>query len=125
MACSSACWTDVELLDASVLALADADALALEVVLELALVPALSHPVSAMAHITANTNASRMDFFVMAIVSSSYFLSATSRAVAALFSYRREYGIKGVHGAEGACCVVQEFGSSRKAGASDPQVDVN
>jgi len=62
---------------------------------------------------------------VSSVMSASYILSATSRAVAALFSYRREYGIKGVHGAEGACCVVQEFGSSRKAGASDPQVDVN
>ena len=58
------------MLDASVLALADADALALEVVLELALVPALPHPASAMAHITANTYASRADFFVMAIASS-------------------------------------------------------
>ena len=64
-------------------------------------------------------------FVAKFIILSSYTLSATSRAVAALFSYRREYGIKGVHGAEGACCVVQEFGSSRKAGASDPQVDVN
>ena len=44
---------------------------------------------------------------------SSYILSATSRAVAAPFSFRREYGIKGVHGAEGAGCVLLEFGSSR------------
>ena len=61
---------DAELVDAPVLALADADALALEAVLELALVPALPHPASAMAHITANANTSRVTFFVTVIASS-------------------------------------------------------
>ena len=51
--------------------------------------------------------------YLRALLNSSYILSATSRAVAAPFSFRREYGIKGVHGAEGAGCVLLEFGSSR------------
>ena len=55
----------------------------------------------------------------------SYILSAASRAAAALFSRKREYGIKGVHGAEGACRLFLESGSWRKAGASGPQVDAN
>ena len=53
----------------------------------------------------------RMSRLVQVIIASSYILSAASRAAAALFSCKREYGIKGVHGAEGACSGFAEFGS--------------
>ena len=54
----------------------------------------------------------------------SYTLSATSRAVAALLSFRREYGIKSMYEAEGAECCPLESGSSEQAGAFGSQVDV-
>ena len=54
-----------------------------------------------------------IDGTVVGNVFASYILSATSRAVAALFSCRRGYGIKGVHGAQGTWRVLLEFGSSR------------
>ena len=58
-------------------------------------------------------------------LSPSYIVLATSRAVAALFSCRRECEIRDAYGAEGACRTPQEPGSSKKAGASGPQVDAN
>ena len=69
MACSSACWDDAALELAAALELVAA--LELEAAFEL--VPALPHPARAMAHTIANTNVSRVAFFVAVIASSFLF----------------------------------------------------
>ena len=61
--------------------------------------------VSSMKEMFQSSGVKKLD------LTSSYILSAASRAAAALFSRKREYGIKGVHGAEGACSGFAEFGS--------------